>query len=90
MCANLAYIYYLYPIVVNITVSPEFVERRENEVDQTIEFVVRKSGLTERAVEVIAFTRNSSLTGIGIHHERIMRKNYALLYTSMSCLWYEL
>ena len=48
----------------NITVSPEFMERRE--ANQSIEFIVRKSGLTERAVEVIAFTRNSSLTGIDI------------------------
>ena len=47
----------------NITVSPEFVERIEDDPDRRIEFVVRKSGLTERAVEVIAFTRNSSLTG---------------------------
>ena len=45
----------------NITVSPEFVEQRE--AAQRIEFVVRKSGLAERAVEVIAFTRNNSLTG---------------------------
>lgn len=47
----------------NITVSPEFVERREDDPNRRIEFVVRKSGLAERAVEVIAFTRNSSLTG---------------------------
>ena len=47
----------------NITVSPEFVEQREDDADQRIEFVVRKSGLAERAVEVIAFTRNNSLTG---------------------------
>ena len=47
----------------NITVSPEFVERIEDDPDRRIEFIVRKSGLTERAVEVIAFTRNSSLTG---------------------------
>ena len=61
----------------NITVSPEFVEQREDDADQRIEFVVRKSGLAERAVKVIAFTRNSSLTGIfaywyvfGLHHMR--------------------
>ena len=45
--------------------SPEFVEQREDEADRRIEFIVRKSGLTERVVEVIAFTRNKSLTGIG-------------------------
>ena len=49
--------------VVNITISPEFVEVSESEVDQPIVFVVRKEGLSERAVEVIAFTRNISVYG---------------------------
>ena len=47
----------------NITISPELVELGESEAGQPVEFLVRKDGLAERPVEVIAFTRNVSYHG---------------------------
>ena len=47
----------------NITLSPENVERGESEADVPIDFVVRKDGLADRAVEVIVNTANISFQG---------------------------
>jgi hypothetical protein len=70
-------------------VSPEFVERIEDDPNRLIEFVVRKSGLAERAVEIIAFTRNNSLTGTywGFFLQALLAVQYYTHLAGKYCLY---
>ena len=62
--------------------SPEFVEQSESEDNQPIEFVLRKEGLSERAVEVVAFTRNISYYGNNMTYHCVVSEKLATSHTS--------